>query len=307
MVASFVALTVIAYNTAKDSIVSKTEDLLRAQTTVAASDIENWNIKNQQTFDAVANTIETLHLSDAETLEYFKGYYNVNEEYPNGFYLATENNELIDASGWEPEGDLRESEWYQAGLDDQFFQMGKPYIDELTGEQIVSSTRFIENFNGRSAVVSIDIKLTSVTNVVIGMDVVGKGGAVVVDVSSGSIIADNKYLELVGRNIHEDGNELYKRIGKIVKSYKIGLQSVEVDGTAYEIVLDQIEGTSWYLVTYTESDSVYGELTTLTTLLLSVGAGVTVLMCIVLTILIRSITKPLHKLAFLDCMLVMKK
>lgn len=296
MVASFVALTVIAYNTAKESIVSKTEDLLKAQTTVAASDIENWNTKNQQTFDAVVDTIEALQFSDAETLKYFEKYYNVNEEYPNGFYLATENNELIDASGWEPEGDLRETEWYQAGLDDAVFQMGKPYIDELTGNQIVSSTRYIENFNGRSAVVSIDINLTSVTNVVLGMNVVGEGGAVVVDVSSGSIIADNKYLELVGRNIHEDGNALYKKLGKIVQSYKIGLQSIEIDGTPYEVVLDQIAGTSWYLVTYTVSDSIYGELSTLTTLLLSVGAGVTILMCILLTVLIRNITKPLHKL-----------
>lgn len=86
MVASFVALTVIAYNTAEESIVSKTEDLIKAQTTVAASDIENWHIKNQQTFDTVANTIINLKLSDAETLELFKGYYNVNDDYPNGFY-----------------------------------------------------------------------------------------------------------------------------------------------------------------------------------------------------------------------------
>lgn len=297
MVASFVALTVIAYNTAEESIVSKTEDLIKAQTTVAASDIENWHIKNQQTFDTVANTIINLKLSDAETLELFKGYYNVNDDYPNGFYLATENNELIDASGWEPEEDLRETEWYKDGLDNtNAFQMGAPYIDGLSGEQVVSATRFIEGFNGRNAVVSIDIKLTAITKVIMGMDIVGNGGATVVDVSSGLIISDSKYLELTGRNIHEDGNALYKRLGKIVQSYKVGLQTIEVDGTEYQVVLDQLEGTRWYLVSYTTSDSVYGELTTLTTLLLSVGAGVTILMCILLTLLIRSITKPLHKL-----------
>ncbi len=296
MVASFVALTVIAYNTAKDSIVSKTEELLRAQTTVTASKIENWNLKKQQTFESVANTIEALHLSDAETLEYFKHYYNVDEEFPNGFYIATEKNELIDASGWVPEGDLRETEWYQAGLDDEFFQMGKPYVDELSGEQIVSSTRLIENFNGRKAVISVDIKLSAIANIVMGTKTVGNGGAIVADVSSGTIIADNKYFDLVGKNIYEIENNLYKKVASIMQSYRIGLQTVEVGGVDYEMVLDQIEGTSWYLITYTVSDSVYGELTTLTTLLLSVGAAVTILMCIILTILIRNITKPLHKL-----------
>lgn len=297
MVASFVALTVIAYNTAEESIVSKTEDLLRSQTTVVASDIENWYIKNQQTFNGVANTIESLKLSDAETLELFKGYYNVNEDYPNGFYLATANNELIDASGWEPEEDLRETIWYQDGLEHaDYFEMGTPYIDSLSGEQVVSATKFIEDFNGRAAVVSVDINLNAVSSAVLGLDMVGNGGAVVVDVGSGIIIGDSKNWDLIGDNIHEDGSALYKRIGKVVQSYKIGLQTIEVDGVEYQVVLDQLQGTRWYLASYTTSDSVYGELTTLTTLLLSVGAGVTILMCILLTLLIRSITKPLHKL-----------
>ena len=296
MVASFVALTVIAYNTAKDSIVSKTEDLLISQTTVAASDIENWMLGHQQVFENVVDTIENMNLSDAQTLDYFSKYYNVDEDYPNGFYLATERNELIDASGWEPEEDLRETEWYLDGIDNPNFQMGKPYMDELSGEQIVSSTRVIEDFNGRKAVVAVDIKLASVAKVVYSMDVVGKGGALVVEAGSGTIVADRNYMELVGHSMYEDGNALYKKMGTIVKTYRIGLKTIEVDGVEYQVVLDQLEGTNWYLVTYTTSDSVYGELTTLTTLLLAVGAGVTILMCIILTVLIRNITKPLHKL-----------
>ena len=296
MIVSFAVLTLIAYNTARDSIVSKTEDLLRSQTTVAASDIENWMLGHQKVFETVVDTMESQNMSDAETLSLFKNYYNVNEDYPNGFYLATEHNELIDASGWEPEEDLRETEWYVDGIDNLNFQMGRPYMDELTGEQIVSSTRVIEDFNGRKAVVAVDIKLTAVADVIFSMNVVGKGGALVVEAGSGTIVADRNYMEMVGRSMYEDGNALYKKMGSIVKTYRIGLKTIEVDGVEYQVVLDQLEGTNWYLVTYTTSDSVYGELTTLTTLLLSVGAGVTILMCIILTILIRSITKPLHKL-----------
>lgn len=295
MVASFVALTMIAYNTARDSIVSKTEDLLKAQTTVTASELENWMLKNQQIFETVTNTIVELKMSDAETLEYFSKYYNTYEDFPNGLYLATEYNELIDASGWEPSEDLRQSEWYQAGLKHTTFQMGQPYFDELSGDQIVSSTRLIENFNGRQAVVSVDISLNSVANVISGMDVVGNGGAIITDIGSGAIIADRNFSELIGKNM-EDGSSLYQKIRSLVKAYKIGLQTVEDNGEEYVVVLDQLDGTSWYLVTYTASDSVYGELTTLTVLLGSVGAAVTVIMCIILTILIRTITKPLHKL-----------
>lgn len=77
--------------------------MLQSQTTVTASDIENWAQKYQKIFETVGNTIVNLQLTDEETLENFTHYYNVNEDFPNGFYLATENNELIDASGWEPE------------------------------------------------------------------------------------------------------------------------------------------------------------------------------------------------------------
>lgn len=296
MIVSFALLTLIAYNTARDSIVSKTEDLLKAQTTVTASEIENWILHKQQIFETVADTIVDMKMSDAETLEYFSHYYNVYEDFPNGLYLATERNELIDASGWEPEGDLRETEWYQEGLNHPGFQMGRPYIDELTGGQIVSVTRLLENFNGRQAVISVDINLSSVEDAVAMSKVVGDGGAVVMDTATGIIVADRNNESYVGASANEQGGALYKKLASLVKMYKVGLQSAEVDGVEYQIVLDQLEGTSWYLVTYTTSDSVYGELTTLTTLLLSVGAGVTILMCIILTILIRSITKPLHKL-----------
>ena len=296
MIVSFVALTLIAYNTARDSIVSKTEDLLKAQTTVTASDIENWIIKNQKIFDTVGDTIVNMQMTDAETLEYFTYYYNTYEDFPNGFYLATENNELIDASGWEPEEDLRESEWYQQGLKHPSFQMGNPYYDELTGGQIVSVTRLLENFGGRQAVISVDISLESVAKAVSYSSVVGNGGAIVIDTGSGTILADRTNPSLVGKIADEQNDALYKKLGTLAKSYKIGLQNQEINGEEYVIVLDQLEGTSWYLISYTSTSNVYGELTTLTTLLVSVSAGVTILMCIILIILIGRITKPLHKL-----------
>ena len=296
MVVSFIALTMIAYNTAKDSIVSKTEDLLKAQTTVAASDIENWSQKNQKIFETVGNTIVSLQMSDAETLEYFSHYYNTYEDFPNGFYLATEHNELIDASGWEPEEDLRESEWYQEGLNHPEFQMGRPYFDELTGGQVVSATRLIEDFNGRKAVISVDISLASVTNAVSINTIVGDGGAMVIDSSSDTILADKTNPSMVGKATSQQSSALYKRIAKVVQSHRIGLQNFEVDGEEYVFVLDQLQGTSWYLVAYTKTSSVYGELTTLTTLLGAFSAGVTILMCIILIVLIGRITKPLHKL-----------
>ena len=296
MVVAFVTLTMIAYNTAKDSIVSKTEDLLKSQTTVTASDIERWVAKHMRVFDTVADTIVDMQMSDAETLEYFSHYFEANEDYPNGFYLATEHNELIDASGWEPEEDLRESEWYQEGLNHATFQMGSPYYDEFTGGQVVSVTRLLENFNGRNAVISVDISVSSVSDVVASMNITGEGGALVVDSSSGTILADKLHPENVGVTVDETNDSLYKKLGAYVQTHKIGLKAIESDGEEYQVVLDQLEGTSWYLVSYTTSDSVYSELSTLTTLLVAFSAGVTILMCIILVVLISQITKPLHKL-----------
>lgn len=296
MIVSFVAMTLIAYNTAKDSIVSKTEDLLKSQTTVAASDIENWIIQNQQVFETVADTIIDMKLSDAETLEYFEHYYNVSEDYPNGFYLATENNELIDASGWEPETDLRETVWYQDGLDNTYFTTGNPYVDALTGETVVSLTRCIEDFNGRLAVISVDIKLDYLDEVLATRKITGDGGIVILDASTYTILADMNNAEAVGKTTNELGNTLYKQIGSMTAMHKIGLFTVEDNGEEYQLVLDQINGTTWYLVGYTSSSSVYGELSTLTMLLGGFGTGVTIMMAIILIILIGRITKPLHKL-----------
>ena len=296
MVVSFVALTLIAYDTAKESIVSKTEDLIQSQTAVMASDIEKWSQNNQKVFETVGKTIVNLQMSDAETLEYITHYYNVYEDFPNGFYMATDRNELIDASGWEPEGDLRESQWYQEGLKHPEFQMGKPYWDDLTGGLVVSVTRLIENFNGRNAVLSVDISLANVVDATKVNRVVGDGAALVIDTSSGIILADKENPSMVGKSIDEQKDSIYKKVGALARTYRIGLQSFEIGGKEYVAVLDQLQGTSWYLITYTETSSVYGELTSLTMILCGISAGVTILMCVVLIILIGKITKPLHKL-----------
>lgn len=296
MVASFVALTLIAYNTAKDSIVSKTQELLKSQTTVTASEIENWMLRNQQLFETVADTIEDMQMTDAETLKYFSYYYNTYEDFPNGLYLATEYNELVDASGWEPQEDLRQTEWYQEGLNHATFQMGKPYYDELTGGQVVSMTRLIENFGGRKAVISVDISLESVAQAVATSKVTGNGGAVVMDTSTGTILADRTNPTLLGKNVADLDDTLYTQLAGLVKAYKVGRHTVEDNGQEYEVVLDQLEGTSWYLVTYTNVETVYEELSTLTALLGAVGVVVTILMCLILVVVIGQITKPLHKL-----------
>ena len=296
MVVSFIALTMIAYNTAKDSIVSKTEDLLKSQTTVTAGEIEYWTLQNQQIFETVANTIVDMQMTDEETLEYFSHYYNTYDDFPNGLYLATEYNELIDASGWEPEGDLRETEWYQQGLNHTLFQTGTPYVDELTGGQVVSVTRLLENFGGRKAVISVDINLDTVAELVSFTKIVGNGGAVVMDTGSGIILADKLSPSNVGKTSADINNSLYKKMAAMVQAHKIGLFPVEDNGEEYVTVLDQLDGTSWYLVTYTATSSVYGELSTLTMLLGAFSAGVTILMCIILIVLIGRITKPLHKL-----------
>ena len=167
---SFVLILMIVYIQSQKIIQNKTDNLMQAESSVSINQILSWEASNLTVLDTAVDSILHLNMSDEQILTYEMQFLNTYEDFPNGIYIGYDDGKVLDASGWEPDTDIRQSTWYTEGLTHDTFEFGEPYIDALTGEYIVTASRRLDNLNGKTAVAAADVSLSVLSEIVDAMD-----------------------------------------------------------------------------------------------------------------------------------------
>ncbi len=295
IIVSFGILVFVAYGSAKESIEAKTINLLEAEGQASVNEIQEWSKGNLTILENVVKTMQDLEMSDEEILHYLSFYLDTYQDFPLGIYIANEEGKLFDASGWEPEGDVRETGWYAEGLSHEKFAFGEPYQDSMTGEYVVTASRTISNLNGCKAVACADVNLSILSDVVASMEVVGDGDAFILDVSTGTILA-HKNSEMAGNVVGNLDDSFYDAVYQRLLDGNYKTDSLDSKEGSYMFSVAPIEGTTWCIVTRGLEENIYGDLTSLAAALGVMGVVVILVLVVILTILISRITKPIMKL-----------
>lgn len=289
---SFLVLIFVAYNVAKTSIQEKTQKLLEAEGKAGVNSILAWEAENLGILDTAVDTMLNLKQNDDEILNYGKFFLETYEAFPYGIYIGYENGKVLDASGWEPDYDITQSTWFLEGQSNTSFVFGEPYLDSMTGEYIVTASRGIDNLNGKKAVAAADVNLSILTEVVSQMDIVAGGDAYIMDANTKMILA-HKDSSLLASNVEEMSDPFYKSVNEKVASGALQTVSIDSSEGSYMTSINNIEGTSWYIVTRALETNIYSDLSMLAGALIGVGVFVMIAIVAVLVILIGKITKPL--------------
>ncbi len=291
---SFLILVLLAYAESKKSIAEKTESLLQTEGISSVNEIKEWESNNLVTMETAADTMLYLKMSDEQILNYEARFLNTYEDFPNGIYLGYEDGTVLDASGWQPEEAVTGLTWYKEGLTHEQFSFGEPYIDDLTGEYIVTATRTVE-LNGKKAVLAADVSLSILSNVIEKMQVEGDGDAFILDDSTGTILA-HKDAGLVSMQAADCEDSFYQNIYQDISSGNLENSYYDSNDGIYMVNIQNITGTNWYIVSRGLEKNIYSDVRQLQTILLSFGAAMLVLICIIMTILINRIAKPIHNM-----------
>lgn len=291
----FIMLIFFAYSASKNMIEEKTRGLLDAEGKASSYEIQSWMQKNLVTLDTAVDTMLHMKMSNEEILDYEKQFLDSYDDFPNGIYIGAADNSIIDATGWEPD-DVAGSTWYQEGISHESFVFGHPYTDSLTGEYIVTASRWIENLNGKSYVAAADVGLSILSEVVNDMEVAGEGEAFIIDATTGTVLA-HKDETLVGQTAETCGDKLYQTIYQDILSGNLTKNSYVSEQGSYMINIQRVAGTEWYLVTRALEKNIYWDLGVLRLTLVVIGIIVVLIIALGMTALIGKIVKPLNMLS----------
>jgi len=250
-------------------------------------------------FDAFADSLERLSFSgDKELLAYVERTTEIDPNTSNGFYFGTTAGDYWDASGWVPDADYVPSErpWYTEGLSHNTFAPGAPYVDEQSGDLVVTLSRKLTLKDGRSGVVAVDYVISGIVESVSSFTPLKTGGCMLLD---GDDILSYFKSDFVGSTVSEHPDDLFlTQAAAIAKTNPADVQIIKShNGITYYVAFANVPGTSWTLISSVAEGDILGRLYSFQTVAMILMVIVIVLIALLLYRLIsRMVTKPVGSL-----------
>ncbi len=275
---------------------------LQDESTASVRSIETWASKILSEYQMIKGAMETVKFeSDKEELDFMVATLEKwGTSCENGIYVGDEEGRYLDSSGWIPGKDyvITERGWYKEGLEHEKMWFGEPYIDAETGNMVVSASALLKRNDRKNMVMSIDVYLDDVTNIVSGIKIMDteSGYGFLIDKPSSTIIAhkDSFYNGTSISISHEDS--FMAQISDMLQSSDGSVHTMTDSRGECWVSLTPVEGTDWVLVSSVLKEEAMKEVSILIKEFIVIGiVSILVVLFAVIRVII-SVTKPIKKL-----------
>lgn len=300
MIAAFIIfLGVIIFARAKTIIIENAQADLHNDSRANANDISAFIGNINGYFDGAADIIENTKFESEE--EFLRSGEILMSKFPeaeNGAYFGMSDKSYLDPSGWVPDAgyDPTSRDWYTDGVNNTEMTPGEAYLDMDTGTMIVSISRKITLWDGRTGVMAADVFLGKVAESVSEYTPGGTGKAVLFD---GDMILASAQTEYNGTKASEHGND--KFINELAKGVTAGYSDIRTikgnDSKDYYVSFDKVNGTNWTMVSYVPKADVLKSLEILQQItIILVVVMLAVSTAVIMLLINKRITKPVTNL-----------
>lgn len=300
MIAAFIIfLGVIIFARAKTIIIENAQADLHNDSRANANDISAFIGNINGYFDGAADIIENTKFESEE--EFLRSGEILMSKFPeaeNGAYFGMSDKSYLDPSGWVPDAgyDPTSRDWYTEGVNNTEMTPGEAYLDMDTGTMIVSISRKITLWDGRTGVMAADVFLGKVAESVSEYTPGGTGKAVLFD---GDMILASAQTEYNGTKASEHGND--KFINELAKGVTAGYSDIRTikgnDSKDYYVSFDKVNGTNWTMVSYVPKADVLKSLEILQQItIILVVVMLAVSTAVIMLLINKRITKPVTNL-----------
>ena len=297
---ALIILTAFISIRAKGVIEDEATSGLHQESRANAADISQMIEGIKKYYDGTADLLESSpYVTDADI---FRALEPGMAEYPDvvsDSYLALGKDTFYDGSGWVPDSDYDPTTraWYQNGLNATSIVLGDPSYDLTTGKMVVCGSRSVKMLDGRSGVLSTDIVLQGVSDMVSSYTPAGTGNSMLV---GGGVIIGHVNSDYVGKSAADLSDDSFiQSIANIVHSGGTSeIQTIKgADGKDYYVSFDAVNGTNWTMISYVKKSDVLAPLSAFIAISVILAVIMVVAVGVALYMIIsKMITKPVTKL-----------
>ncbi len=285
------AIAATSYLISKNIITEYSQNLLSSSIANQANEIESWLDENLSAFQTVKQAIEGTNPDEAALQRILDSYYQFNDNYPEGLYVADENGKLLKAAESDKaESNLLESVWYQDGITRLNMAFTDAYTDE-NGEALVSASGILDDGSDVLKVISADLSLQRISIIVNSFIEMEDAQAFLVNAKDGTILAhrDNN---LISTRIANAGDAFMRDVGEKLSQYDYRMTEIDDRMTAFT----EIEGTDWILVSYIPTETIYADINGVRILMIVIGLISLLLLAVLIERVVQVVIKPVKEL-----------
>ena len=292
VIAIVAVLVLIAYQASAGIIEDYSQNLLESSVSNQSSKIEAWLSENLASFQMAKTTIENLHPDDTQLKAILDGYYNYNDNYPDGLYVSDSNGNLIKADkSTKKESNPVQSTWFKEGLTRVNMAVGSAYKN-AEGVNVISASGILNDGTDNIRIISADMTLDRITIIVNSFIDMDNAEAFLVDKNTGVILADRE-ASLISQKLGASGqSEYYQKVAGQFNSNDY--DSATIDGNM--TVFKEVDGTDWVLVSYIPKSIVLAKLIRLRTIMIIVGIVCIIVLCILVERMTNVVVKPVKNM-----------
>lgn len=292
VIAIVAVLVLIAYQASAGIIEDYSQNLLESSVSNQSSKIEAWLSENLASFQMAKTTIENLHPDDTQLKAILDGYYNYNDNYPDGLYVSDSNGNLIKADkSTKKESNPVQSTWYKEGLTRVNMAVGSAYKN-AEGVNVISASGILNDGTDNIRVISADMALDRITIIVNSFIDMDNAEAFLVDKNTGVILADRE-ASLISQKLGASGqSEYYQKVAAKFNSNDYDFTTIDGNMTVFK----EVDGTDWVLVSYIPKNIVLAELIRLRTIMIIVGIICIMLLCVLVERMTNVVVKPVKNM-----------
>lgn len=285
------AIATTSYLISRNIITEYSQNLLSSSIANQANEIESWLDENLSAFQTVKRAIEGTR-PDEETLQgILDSYYQFNDNYPEGLYVADENGKLIKAAeSKKEEGNLLQSVWYRDGITRLNVGFTDAYTDE-NGEALVSASGILDDGSDSLKVISADLSLQRISIIVNSCIEMEGAQAFLVNSKDGTILAhrDNA---LISTRLADSGDAFMRDVAEKLGMHDYQMTEIDDMMTAFT----EIEGTDWILVSYIPTETIYADINGVRILMVAIGLVSLLLLAILIERVVHVVIRPVKEL-----------
>lgn len=289
----------ISYIISYRAIISKSEHEITALSDKYAELINGWFDGQSKIINEISDTLGTMDLSDNQkVLSYLESKVKSNP-FTSDVYLGFADKRFLDGSGWTPPAgfDCTVRPWYKTAVEKKALFFTEPFLDMTTNKMVISAVKPIIKDGNVVAVLSSDISMDMLTNILNEAKPVNNSYAFLLDNNKNIIVHQNKEFLPTEKALTNASKVMDGEFAKIITNDLNSISTLkDYDGDNKYFVTSNIRTTDWTVGFAVPTSELTGPLRSLLISFGYVGLGCLAIVFIASAFISRKITNPILSL-----------